>query len=244
MADSHAPITLKVGPTNAYLLKLADGFLLIDTSFPGTFGKFLKGIDRLGVSLPEIHYLLLTHSHDDHAGLAAEIKQKSHCSVIAHERSVEALGAGRAKDLGRFVNRRALVLMGLYGLVKRRTFGFPPIHLDDHDLLVAGDDDEVLRSLGLDGRIIATPGHTDDGLSVILSNGDAFVGDACMSAFGFLHLRPPLIKDWGAVIGSWDALIGSGARTIHPGHGRPFPVEELIRSRERYGSPDSREREP
>jgi len=80
--------------------------------------------------------------------------------------------------------------MSLYNLAKRRTFEYTPVVLTEKDIVITADNDEVLRKIGVDGKIICTPGHTDDCMSVILTNGDAFVSDACMSNLGFLHYRP------------------------------------------------------
>lgn len=58
---------------NAYLLKGADGNLLIDTGFrqPGCREALFAGLRELGVRRGETE-VLLTHLHSDHSGLAPE----------------------------------------------------------------------------------------------------------------------------------------------------------------------------
>ncbi len=226
---------LKMGPTNCYLLKSSDGYLLIDTSLPEYFQPFLKELERIRVEPSEIKYLLLTHSHDDHAGFAAEIRGKTSCRIIAHKNAVESLKQGTIVNVGRFLNTQAHVTMSFYNWVKRRNFEYTPVNLGDNDIIVAGDEEEdTLRTMGVDGKIVYTPGHTDDLISVILANGDAFVGDACMSNLGFLHYRPIEVYDLNLVFESWRKIIGNGAKTIYPGHGKPFTAEELIRCEKMY----------
>lgn len=234
MTSENVSLTLKTDPTNCYLLKSQDGRLLIDTSLPTGFMHFTRELKTIKVDLSEIKYLLLTHSHDDHAGFAAELKDKANCRIIVHKNSIEALKNGCNKNVGRYLNKPASIFMSLYSWVKRRSWGYSPVTLDDDDIIVADDDDDILRTLGIEGRIIYTPGHTDDSLSVILTNGDAFVGDACMNIFGFLHYRPIVLYDSGLVFESWRRIIESGAKTIYPAHGKPFAVEALIRCLKRY----------
>lgn len=228
MAETPAARTLRFGPTNSYLLKSRDGYLLIDTSYPSCFQPFLKELEKIQVEPSEIKHLLLTHAHDDHAGFADELKKRTNCRIIVHKNAMESLKQGCIVNVGRFLNRRAQVAMAVYNWARRRNFEYPPVTLNDADILVAGDNEDVLKTIGIDGRILYTPGHTDDGISVILANGDAFVGDACMSNLGFLHYRPIEHYDQGLVFESWRKIIESGAKTIYPGHGKPFPVKELI----------------
>jgi len=228
MTITNATKILKMGPTNCYLLKSLNGYLLVDTSFPACFQPFIKELKKINVDLSEIKYLLLTHSHDDHAGFAAELKEKTDCRIIAHKNSIESLKNGTIINVGQFLNRQARITMSLYNWVKRRNFEYSPVILKDEDIIVTGDDKDILKTIGVDGRIIYTPGHTDDGISVILSNGDAFVGDACMSNLGFLHYRPIEVYNLKSVFESWQKIIDNGARTIYPAHGKPFTVEEII----------------
>jgi glyoxylase-like metal-dependent hydrolase (beta-lactamase superfamily II) len=104
------------------------------------------------------------------------------------------------------------------------------------DIIIDGDNNDVLQQIGIDGKIIYTPGHTIDSISVILANGDAIVGDICMSAMNFCgsHYRPAWVYDQNLVFESWQKLIENGARTIYPTHGKPFTIEELILYKKKY----------
>lgn len=69
--------SIHLGHTNCFLLRLETGYLLIDTSFPQYYGKFEKFINKKGIKLSDIKYLLLTHHHDDHAGFAQALRKDS-----------------------------------------------------------------------------------------------------------------------------------------------------------------------
>jgi glyoxylase-like metal-dependent hydrolase (beta-lactamase superfamily II) len=228
--------TLTMGPTNCYLLKSRDGYLLIDTSLPAYLQRFLNELRRINVELSEIKYLLLTHSHDDHAGFAAQIRERSNCRIIAHKNATNSLKAGSILNVGKFLNTQARLTMSLYNWVKRRDFEYSPLTLDEKDIIVADDGADVLERIGVDGEILYTPGHTDDGISVILRNGDAFVGDVCMSNLSFLHYRPIEICDLDLVFQSWQKIIENGAKTIFPAHGKPFSVDALVHYRKVFAS--------
>ena len=87
-------VRVKLGFTNCFLLPCNDGYLLIDTSYRNTFSRFQKGVARFGIEISDIKYLFLTHHHDDHAGFAADLVEKTGCQVIAHQHAVAPLRKG------------------------------------------------------------------------------------------------------------------------------------------------------
>ncbi len=227
MGSSDLPKKLTLGPTNIYFLKANDGYVQIDTSLPENFKAFLDRLKTVNIDLSLIKCLVLTHSHDDHAGFAAELREQTGCTIVVHRNAVESLRQGAIINVGRFLNRQSELTMRLYNFVKRRTFEYLPVDLGPQDVVVDGDDASLLRSMGVDGEIVYTPGHTDDSISLILSNGDAFCSDVCMSNLGFLHYRPIEVSDLGQVFKSWGRIVDKGAKMIYPAHGKPFRVEEL-----------------
>ncbi len=95
--------------------------------------------------------------------------------------------------------------------------------------IVLGDEETSLAPFGIPGRVLYTPGHTMGSVSVLLESGDAFVGDLAMNG---LPLRlgpgvPVFADDLELVKKSWRLLLDQGAKTIYPGHGKPFPADVL-----------------
>ncbi len=221
-------VSVKLGFTNCYLLPCNDGYLLIDTSYRDTFSRFQKNVTRFGIDISEIKYLFLTHHHDDHVGFAADLVEKTGCQVIAHQHAVAPLRNGASEETMRPFNRRVKFVFSLFELFHRE-FNFPPLILREKDFIVAGDNFELLQQIGVDGKILSTPGHSRDSLSIVLSDGSAFVGDVAMN---FLHLtgighHPIYVEDLEAVYASWKKLIEHGAKVIYPAHGKPFSAREL-----------------
>ncbi len=106
----------------------------------------------------------------------------------------------------------------------------PLIHLAPAPVDIVVDDEPwSLEDYGIPGVVIPTPGHSPGSLSVVLESGEAFVGDLAMNRLP-LTLRPSLSifgDDVHTLKRSWRRVVESGARTIYPAHGRPFPVEAL-----------------
>jgi hydroxyacylglutathione hydrolase len=219
---------LDLGITSCYLLKAAEGYLLIDTAYAKDYRKFLRRLAALKISPKEIHTLLLTHHHDDHAGFAARLQAETGCRLIVHRKAVDPLGRGRAEDTLRPVNACTGAVLALFSLVHGE-FSYPPLTVTVEDVVLAGDDHELLPGAGIAGSILCTPGHTADSLSVVLADGSAFVGDAAMNFLRFCGTRhrPIFVEDMEAVRASWDKLAAHGARRIYPAHGRPFPADRL-----------------
>jgi glyoxylase-like metal-dependent hydrolase (beta-lactamase superfamily II) len=227
--SKHIVHRLKLGWTQCYLLNCTGGYLLIDTDFPKHWRLFNKKLANLGIATSDIKYLLLTHHHDDHAGFAAELVHSTGCQVIAHRNASSPLMQGKSEETIKPVNRRIQIVFTLYALLFHRKCEFPPLRLSDRDILIEGDNDSSLKGIGIDGVILPTPGHTRDSISVLLSDGSTFVGDAAMNFLrwtGVRH-RPIYIEDINTVYESWRKLRERGAKVIYPSHGRPFSATEL-----------------
>jgi glyoxylase-like metal-dependent hydrolase (beta-lactamase superfamily II) len=228
---------LNLGTTTVYLLKGRDGYLMVDTGYAQDYDAFREGLARLGIALDEIKTLLLTHGHDDHAGFAARVLAATGARVIAHRDAAPALRRGRMTPKGiRFLNARVFVLATLNMLVVQRGFNYPPVPLDAGAILLDGDDDDVLRRLGFDARVMTTPGHTPGSISVVTDRGDVLCGDAVMSFLPITgaRLRPIFLSDREAVFASWRKMLDRGATTIYPAHGPPVPAARLRDALERF----------
>jgi len=97
--------------------------------------------------------------------------------------------------------------------------------------IVLPNEEFSLSTFGIPRIVLYTPGHTMGSVSVLLETGDAFVGDLAMNGFPF-RLRPGLTilaEDMQKVKESWRLLLDKGAKTVYPGHGKPFPADIIRR---------------
>lgn len=221
---------INLGVTKVFVLKCREGYLLIDTGYKGDYGKFRRKIKKAGIEYESIKYLLITHYHDDHAGFAQKMKDELKLRLIVQKKSVNLLKKGDSGvSKGEHpLNKRVEFVMNIF-MKFHRNFKFPPVLTDTHDIIVDGDDDGILRNIGIRGRIIHTPGHTHDSMSVVMDNGDVFCGDVAMNFLNFTGTkhRPIFLNGIEEVYESWRKILNSGAGKIFPAHGKPFPAEKL-----------------
>ncbi len=226
--EGDAVRSAKVGFTNIFFIPCDGGWLQIDVGYAGDYETYLKKVEEIGIDPSEVKYLLLTHHHDDHAGFAAEFVKKHDAVVIVHEKALAPLARGASEENMRPVNGCVKTLFSVFS--RFHEFVFPPFISREKDLIIGGDNAAILRTIGVDGVILSTPGHTDDSISVVLADGTAFVGDVAMNFFGVCGIehRPIYITDIDRVYESWARLQEFGATTIYPSHGEPFAAAELV----------------
>jgi ribonuclease/clavin/mitogillin len=203
------PIAIRSHGVNLYLVNGRDGGLLFDAGWPRSLPDVKAGLEAAGLRLSAIRFVVASHAHPDHAGLMQKLKR--YCGV---RRIVPEVQRGSLAELNRFFERKP-------------DRNFEPFAIDETDLVVGNPNREALGSIGIDGQILETPGHSDDGVSLLLDGGDAFTGDLT---------RPDLATDANAaaVAASWKALLERGAATIYPGHGGPITagvIEEMLWAR-------------
>ncbi|NTU82147.1 MAG: MBL fold metallo-hydrolase [Chloroflexales bacterium] len=142
--------------TNYYVIETTTTKLLVDVGFPGTLPKLNHALKRTGIALTAITYLLVSHYHPDHAGLAQELKQQG-VKLIVLEPQVAAI-----PQLKRYMKPQ---------------YHYQEIRLDDNVTISLSQSRAFLRGIGIDGEIISTPGHSDDSVTLVLDAGLAFTGD-------------------------------------------------------------------
>jgi len=184
---------------------------------------------EVGIDPADVRYLLLTHHHDDHAGFVTEFASNHDVVVILHEKAAVPLATGASLENMRPVNGCGNAVFSVFSIF-HGGFTFPPFIPRQKDLVVTGDDAQILRNIGINGVILSTPGHTDDSISVVTADGKAFVGDVAMNFFGVCGIehRPIYITDIDRVYASWVRLVEFGAVTVYPSHGEPFSASELV----------------
>ncbi|MFL5734289.1 MAG: MBL fold metallo-hydrolase [Chloroflexia bacterium] len=180
--------------TNYYVLADTAPRLLVDAGWPGRLGEMRHACERMGVRLESIPYQLVTHFHPDHAGLAQDLKQ---------------LGV------------RLIVLdTQLAGIPLLSRYVKPQDHYTEIDPLgntelSVPESRAFLQTIGIQGEILSTPGHSDDSVTLVLDEGIAFTGDLTPPAF-----VPDDPSD--LAYQSWQLIRSKGAHTVYPGHGPPW----------------------
>lgn len=224
---------IKLGMTSVFLLRGKEGYLLIDTGYPNKYQNLRAKLLERGIKLEEIRFVLVTHHHYDHTGSLSKILSETKAKLIVHKEGLNFLAEGTMDENFVLLNFRVRLLALL---LRTGCTHFEPVAVRENGFVLENDDEWILRNYGIAGKILYTPGHTRDSISVLLDNGTAIVGDLCMNFLKPLGLRkrPMLASDYGEVFKSWQKLLDAGARIIYPAHGEPFAASELIEKMKRF----------
>lgn len=225
-------VKLKLNETVCYLIPVKNKYLLIDTGDEKHKNLFYKRLGNLNISINDIDYVLLTHHHNDHAGLLNEIKMhNSSCKIIMHEKAVPYLRKGKnhmPPGCGYINGKIAAIIKIVKKFNKKWDFTFPPYKVHSNDIVIAKE--TVLKTIGINipGKIILTPGHTS--IALVLDNGICFTGDAASNMLQFIGTKYCVIfiTDLAQYYQSWQKFIKENVKIVYPAHGKPFKIKKLI----------------
>lgn len=208
---------------NTYLYPLEDGFVMIDTGYEHDFEKVMRKMINKGITLSDIKYVFLTHAHDDHCGfLKRMLDENENLVVVANEASKPVLVYGknlRKGFLSGLFAKLAVVVMRALGLDEH---SFPEIDptYDERFIWITEDSCDIADDI-LGGKILFTPGHTSDSISLRVED-VIFCGDACMNGFPSVKRVSLWIEDIEEFTNSWNTLIAEDSAWLYPSHGRRF----------------------
>lgn len=180
---------LRYGNTNTYFVN----GLLFDTDMPGTINAFFKEIKNNGISISDIKYVIASHYHPDHIGLIGEL-MKMGIKLIILENQLENVHFSDEIFRRQFADK------------------FSPIDEQDATVISFNESRQFLSSIGIQGEIIPTSSHSEDGIALILDDGNCFVGD----------LEPRQYIDGyesnTALKNDWETIMEYHPKAIHFGH--------------------------
>ncbi len=193
-------LELKYANTNTYLIKGSGGYILWDTGWAGTFPDFCRALGKINVSIREIKYILLSHFHPDHMGIAQNI-------------------AGLGPQILVFPVQKDYVHFADSIFKKEAKYDFLPI--EDGSILSVSFEEgkELLGQMGLQAEILGTPGHSDDSISLCLNSGEVFVGD--LNPLYELELHKGTIIEE-----SWKKILSRKPKIIYYGHAKTAKLDK------------------
>jgi glyoxylase-like metal-dependent hydrolase (beta-lactamase superfamily II) len=200
---------------HAYLWQDPDGLTLVDTGVPGSWTPIADAINGLGLHPADLRRLVLTHSHADHVGTAAEVVAHTDAIVLAHRADAPVIrgdAPGPAPDLADWERP-------LFEQISAHLPAAPPApvrvdtELDDGDIPGFADG----------ARTIAVPGHTPGSVALYLCGPRVlFTGDAMARRPdgrvipGVFNVDPP------QALASFRRLAALDVKVACFGHGDPL----------------------
>ena len=125
---------------NAFLVKVKDGFVLIDTGMPQHWERLEAQLIAAGCFPSQLKLVIITHGDQDHLGNCAKLQEKYKAKIAMHEADAfMAEGGVLPKRKARTLAGRILML--LFRL-RRQKIGLqkfkPDIFLKDGETVVLG----------------------------------------------------------------------------------------------------------
>ena len=184
---------LKYSSTNTYLVHGKKGNLLFDTGWAGTFPQLCRTLGEKKLRLQDIKYLLISHFHPDHMGIAQEIADSGVTIAAADVQT----GYIHCSD---------------HIFEKEENSAFIPIDDTKIRVVPVSKSRKFLREICISGEIIHTPGHSDDSISLWLDKEKTLlVGD--LNPLYELEMH-----DGTQISESWEKLLKLSPRIVCYGH--------------------------
>jgi glyoxylase-like metal-dependent hydrolase (beta-lactamase superfamily II) len=196
-------LTLNHRHTQAYVVSIDNIYIMIDSGYPESLSTFEKILKEYNIEFSQIKYLLITHFHPDHAGLTQVLLDYG-IQLLLHESQKEYIEKVN-NYFAKYFHEK-----------------YKPIILENNDKISLLDTEESINIFNehkLAGKIISTPGHTDDSITFIIDD-IAFTGD--LPNYNVMELyKSEIISD------SWKKIIESNVKEIYPGHGDKYNLAIL-----------------
>lgn len=193
---------LKYSSTNTYLIESDDCRILFDTGWAGTFPLFCRELGKLKISVQSIDYIIISHFHPDHMGIAQEIAENGPVIIAA---DVQKSYIHSSDEI----------------FVKEKKNRFIPVKENKVITVSISDSRRFLDGIGIKGELLHTPGHSEDSISLFLDGGELFVGDLNPLYELELHKGTQIAE-------SWDRLLALKPKRIYYGHAKTAEFGEKV----------------
>ncbi len=245
------PISLPgLGHVNCYALVDRNGVALVDPGLPGeeSWNALMDRLAKAEIPLKRVHTVIVTHSHPDHFGGSAQLREEAGSDVLTHQ-SFSSFTAEASEDLESEIDD--LNEDEILERWKRRFEEFratpwgtrrepPPdeairrfIQMGDSggrrflspEATIRVNDGDALSFADREWFALHTPGHTIDHLCLwdpthgVLLSGDHVLPTITPHIAGSTDVADPL----ATFFASLDRVAGlDGVTQVLPAHGHPF----------------------
>jgi len=208
---------------NCYFIIEDDRLTLVDTGMSGNAEKIIDFISELGRDPDDLKTVAITHSHMDHVGSLAALKERTGAEIAIHELEAPYLSGEEEVEPPK----------GLMGFLFRLFGGLFSFRKLEPDILLK--DGDYVGSL----KVIHVPGHTRGSISLFLPNKALLTGDSIITnREGNISLPPrQFTSDMRRAKESMRMMAGLDFEALLPGHGRPVWSEGSRRLREYVSRP-------
>jgi ribonuclease/clavin/mitogillin len=187
-------IKIRYKSTNCYFIDTGKGLLAFDAGWPNTYRDYKDRLKEQGHSVKNIRWLMVSHFHIDHAGLAGILVENGVRFIVFPNQ----LGA----------------IDEMEALIERKNMVYRKIDRSKIKVLEIGASRRWLEAIGIPGEVLHTNGHGEQSISLLLDTGEALIGD--LAPEGMIADEDCKSKN------SWALLRSKGAKYIKPAHAKEF----------------------
>jgi endoribonuclease LACTB2 len=189
-------ITITYKSTHCHFIDTGNGLLAFDAGWPDTYGEYRDGLKGRGYRTGDIRWLIVSHFHIDHAGLAGMLVDNG-VRFVVFRNQVGAIGE-------------------MESLIERKKMTYHRLDTGKIKVMEISESRAWLESIGVRGEVLHTDGHGDQCVSLLLDSGEAFTGD--------LAPENMIADDDVRSRNSWELLKSKGAKYIKPAHGIEYKI--------------------
>ena len=215
--------------------------VLVDAGLPSSARGALGALRGGGRQPEDVTTVLATHGHSDHVGGMSTVLEQTPAAALLPQRCRDFLAGETPRSFGLDANIRFLPMLGQhrfsmaaakefvqtgtsvgYGRQEQFTLPFTPSGF-------LADGDPVPGAPGW--TVIATPGHTDDSISLYhAASATLLAGDEVLTHDGRAWFNPEWV-DRGVHSETEERLRALDVRHLLPGHGHPIEGDVWGRAR-------------
>ena len=200
---------------NCFAIETENEKWLVDTSALSDRNRIIKQLEMNDIV--SLDGIILTHAHINHVASAALFAGEYQCPVYIHDSELHFVQTGdcltpkASNSLAGFVERMVSQISFLNKYPACRDAKAIPF---DEPLIW----NEYIR-------IIETPGHSEGGISILIDDEIAIVGDIMKS--GVFQMKPAWANQPGLIQVSWKKLLQEECELFLPSHGKEITREQL-----------------
>jgi glyoxylase-like metal-dependent hydrolase (beta-lactamase superfamily II) len=177
------PTPFYVGDVNVYLIR-EDPLTLIDVG-PKTdeaAAELRRALAAHGVQFSDVRRIVLTHAHEDHCGLAKQVRDEAkNAEILVHEWETGHLFGRLAHEEHRHLMMRSGVPESVFSEMRDlyQDISLLTDSLDESDITPLEDEMELQFSSG-SLRVLHTPGHTPGSCSFVRESNRTLICGDCV----------------------------------------------------------------
>jgi glyoxylase-like metal-dependent hydrolase (beta-lactamase superfamily II) len=203
---------LRLPVANAWLWRDADGATLVDTGPPGSGPAVAEALRSLGLRREDVHRVVLTHCHDDHAGSAAEVASWAGAEVVVGRADAPVVRGDVPGPPPAFTPAE----QALHAVVAADLEQAPACRVDREV-----DDGDVLDLAG-SAVVLGVPGHTPGSIALHLPEHGVLITGDTVAEYQGQAILGPFSTDRAQAWADLQRLATLDVAVACPGHGDPI----------------------